>query len=272
MEKINFRDLKSLIEVFSNAETQRTILSIHQNDKFIWRGQSGFLTKVTILFDFQKKYLEGIKTFEETYQLISDLLKEIPSNEYENQIISLVKHKKTLFNILNIISRLEQEILHHYSVNTLFQFSNITFNSDILFTDIESVFEAETWAFIPDSAKNDIVEGGRALLFNLPTSASFMFLRSLEDCIRKLSNQVNGNKKQETFGQAIQSIQNNKDKFQNEKADFDRQLGFLKYIKDEFRNPSAHPDKTFSQKEAEQLFQVVNVAIDKLKSLYENVK
>ncbi len=204
--------------------------------------------------------------------LISSLLKEISSHEYENQIISLNKHKKTLFFILNIISRLEQEILHHYSANTLFQFSNITFNSDVLFSDIESVFEADTWSFIPDSAKGDIAEGGKGLLFNLPTSASFMFLRSLEDCIRKLSCEVTGKENQETFGQAIHTIQKNKDKFKNDNTDFERQLGFLKYIKDEFRNPSAHPDKTFSQKEAEQLFQVVNVAIDKLRYLFENIK
>ena len=151
--------------------------------------------------------------------------------------------------MLNAIEKLDQEMMHYYSINTLFQLSNITFNSDILFSKIENVFEKNTWDFIPNNAKGDIIEGGKALLFNFPTSASFMFLRALEDCIRKLYRQVAKNDKQVTFGQAIAALEKEITKFEASQPDFERQIDFLKYIKDEFRNPSAHPDKTFTQKE-----------------------
>lgn len=98
-----------------------------------------------------------------------------------------------------------------------------------------------------------------------------MFLRALEDCLRKICSSLPGNDKQLMFGAAIDLISKEKTKFSIEEKNFDRQIAFLRYIKDEYRNPSAHPDKSFSQKEAEQLFQVINVAIDKLTYLYDHM-
>jgi hypothetical protein len=199
-------------------------------------------------------------------------VKKISKSEFEKPVISLNDNKETIYEILNFIELLEQELYNYYSINTLFQFSNINFNSDVLFSNIEAIFEEATWKYIPEGAQGDIAEGGKALLFGLPTCASFMFLRALEDCIRKLCKQLNNSKDNLTFGQAISIVEKNFDLFAIDKFDFDRQVAFLKYIKDEFRNPSAHPDKSFTQKESEQLFQVINISIDKIRYLSEKIK
>jgi hypothetical protein len=271
MEKIIFKDLKGLIEVFSSNHRNRMVLSHSDANAFMWRGSEGLYTDLLMLFDFHKKYLSNSKEFNDLVHDIHDVIKSIPESEFHNQIIDKDRHKKTLYLIIDILDKFEQLIVHYYTMNTLFQFSNITFNSDILFSRVDEVFENDTWAFIPTTARKDIIEGGRALLFNLPTCASFMFLRALEDCIRKLCNRLGYIKNNITFGKAIHILEKEKDKFNTEELVFERQVNFMKYVKDEFRNPSAHPEKTFSQKEAEQLFQVVNVGIDKLRFLHNGI-
>ncbi|MFH0780569.1 MAG: hypothetical protein V2B20_01255 [Pseudomonadota bacterium] len=271
MKKILFQDLKALIEVFADAESQRIILSQSNVDMFFWRGGNGFYTKIQQLYSFYHKYLSKNESVGKILYVISESVKKISVAEFEKQVINLHDNKIIIYEILNYIELLEQELNNYYSINTLFQFSNISFNSDILFSKIEAVFEDITWQYIPESAKGDIVEGGKALLFGLPTCASFMFLRALEDCIRKLCQQLNHDIKNLTFGNAINIIEKDADKFKIEKKDFERQISYLKYIKDEFRNPSAHPEKTFTQKESEQLFQAINIAIDKIRYLKEKI-
>ena len=73
------------------------------------------------------------------------------------------------------------------------------------------------------------------------------------------------------FGNAIAFICSNATQFDLEEKFFKRHLDLLNYIKDEFRNPSAHPEKTFKQSETEQLFQVVNVAISQFKNSKRSV-
>ncbi len=99
-----------------------------------------------------------------------------------------------------------------------------------------------------------------------------MFLRALEDCMRQLCVTITKDDKQRMFAEAIGVLKDNSDKFDMDSKELNRQVQFLSYIKDEFRNPSAHPEETFSQREAEQLFQIVNVAIDKLSKMHGCIK
>lgn len=272
MKKILYQDLKALIDVISDAESQRMILSHSNVDNFFWRGANGFYSKIEIISAFYEKYLTQNEMIGKILDLIFESSKKVKKEDFEKQIISITKYKDIIYEMINLIERLDHEIRSYYSINTLFQFSNITFNGDVLFSNIDSVFEQITWSYIPESAKTDIVEGGKALLFGLPTCASFMFIRALEDCIRKLCKQLGSSENNIMFGQGIGMIEKEHEKFSLEKREFDRQISLLKYIKDEFRNPSAHPDKSFTQKEAEQLFQVINVSIDKIRYLCENIK
>lgn len=173
--------MKELIEVFAYSEKQRTIISQGTIDTFFWRGNEGFHNRLTTIIGFYQKHLHGIEFFDKTILQIAAIVKEIPKEDFDNQVISIAKYKDKLYNLINIIENFEQQVLHYFSFTSIFQFSNSTFNSDILFSSIESVFEPKTWEFIPETAKSDIEEGAKSLLFNLPTAASFMFLRAAED-------------------------------------------------------------------------------------------
>lgn len=273
MKKIIYQDIESLICAMSEISKLRRLLGHTEiPPQMFWRGPEGIFTYLNAILSFYEKYLSKDNVFKHAVNLIMIAISKIPKAEIDKHILMTAVHKETFLDLVNAVEEFHLQILQHYSLNTLFQFTNITFNSDILFSCIAEVFEEKSWEFIPDSAKQYIVEGGRALLFNLPTSASFLFLRALEDCIRKICSRITEDKKHLTFGAAIDVIIKEKQKFDVDGAKFDRQISFLKYIKDEFRNPSAHPDKSFSQKEAEQLFQVVNVAVDKLSFLYSKIR
>jgi len=271
MKKIIFQDIDGLISALSELQRVRGILGSEQVPQVIWRGPEGIYTQLRAILNFYEKYLREGDAFKAIVDRIKEAVQRIPQRDFEKLFFSANDNREAIFEILNIAEEFQQKIVQHYALNTLFQFTNITFNSDILFSRIEEVFQIDSWAFIPDAAKLDITEGARALLFNLPTCASFMFLRALEDCLRKICSSLSPSEKQLMFGAAIDLISKERAKFSIEEKTFDRQISFLRYIKDEYRNPSAHPDKSFSQKEAEQLFQVINVAVDKLSYLYDHM-
>jgi hypothetical protein len=272
MKKLNFQDLEALNAAVSRISHIRIVLSHVETPQIIWRGPDGFFTDLQAILVFYEKYLKDERAFEDAVSRTREALEAISKEDSEKHFLSIPQYRDTFYLLVNAVEDFKQQILQHYSVNTLFQFSNITFNSDLLFSRIDSMFEKGSWDFIPTTAKADISEGGRALLFNLPTSASFMFLRALEDCMRQLCIAITKESKQRMFAEAISVIKDNADKFDLDAKEIDRQIQFLSYIKDEFRNPSAHPEKTFSQREAEQLFQIVNVAIDKLSKMHGRIK
>ena len=93
----------------------------------------------------------------------------------------------------------------------------------------------------------------------------------MEDCLRKFCSALDTTTSNMMFGAALALIESKKDLIDMPEKDIERQIKLLQYIKDEFRNPSAHPDKHFTQREAEQLFQFVNVSIDKMSAMFESI-
>ncbi len=171
MKKLNFQDLEAVNSAVSRISHIRIVLSHLDTPQMIWRGPDGFFTDLQAILVFYEKYLKDELVFEDSVSRIRSALETIPKEELEKRILIIAQYKDTFYLLVNAVEDFKQQILQHYSVNTLFQFSNITFNSDILFSRIDSMFEKGSWDFIPTTAKADISEGGRALLFNLPTSA-----------------------------------------------------------------------------------------------------
>lgn len=195
-------------------------------------------------------------------------IEEINEQDLDNGYIPKDDYRDLVLSICSYIEKLDLFVSNYFSGSTLLQFINLTFNTDSLMFNVQYYYSDIVWEFIPDHSKQDIREGARGLIVSTPTSSAFMFLRGLEGCLRKLCEKLKypypTNKL--TFGSAIQFLE----KYYSERDDdrIIRQISFLRYIKDEFRNPSAHPEKTFTKDEAEQLFQVVNVAIYRIYELY----
>lgn len=273
MKRVSFPDLYAYVKAISFLKGFRIYLSDSAKiQQVLWRGPEGFLTNLQSIFDFHQQYVSESPSCDQLIDTIRKVLDTFKKSDLDQPIINSENYKTALIEIINLLDKLEIGINQFYSSNAVFQFSNTVFQGDILFGRIGNVFQGEVWEFVPGSAKSDIEEGGKALLFNLPTCASFMFLRALEDCMRKLCKEMGHTAGHLMFGKAIDFISDNSTEFDLEPKFFKRQLDLLNYIKDEFRNPSAHPEKAFSQSEAEQLFQVVNVAIDKIFRLNSSLK
>jgi hypothetical protein len=271
VKNLIFSDLYSLISAITEITSSKNAVASKTLSQVPWNIQGGLFYNISVVRTYHDRQFSSVSRFNDIAANIADVLAKLPENVIRQPIIEAEPYRETLLALIDSVELFQKQIFQYYSSNSLFQFSNITFQGDILFNSIQDVFDSRVWQFIPETARADIEEGGKALLFNLPTSASFMFLRAIEDCLRKLCGALDPNSSGKMFGEALLFLESHKAKINMPDKDFDRQVKLLAYIKDEFRNPSAHPDKHFSQREAEQLFQFVNVAIDKLSAMFGSV-
>jgi hypothetical protein len=267
MFRIQYLDIVNLIRAIDKIKSLRIVFqkSLRTQEIPLY-GENGLYTNLLEIDKFYKKYLADIDYTDEIMMQVQSQLNEIRSTDFDEGIISKDVYREVILNIISLAESLETFIGNVYTGSTILQVFNFTFQTDTLMFNLHSLYKNEVWNFIPDDAKRDIMEGARGIIVNTPTAAAFMFLRALEGCLRKLCNDfdLKQNKNYFTFGEAINAIEN---KFKEDEL-VKRQIVFLRYIKDEFRNPSAHPEKSFSQEEVEQLFQVVNVAINRVYDLY----
>lgn len=119
-----------------------------------------------------------------------------------------------------------------------------------LLLDISALMPANMFKSLPVIAQNDFREGGRCIAFELPTAAAFHFLRGTEDVVRQLYFYFVKRKriKNLTWGRMVNHLKDRKRKPSKEVLDH------LINIKDNFRNPTDHPDKIYDIEEAQALF------------------
>ncbi len=134
-----------------------------------------------------------------------------------------------------------------------------------------AIFDKKIWTRLPDIAKSDFSDCAKCLLTEAPTPASMVGLRGIEAIIKQYYEIKIGNPKKMMLGQMIKELRDLPNA--NKKL-----LGYLDYLRSEKRNLAQHPNKLFTQKEAERIFmEIINAVhdiycdIDNQKSLKENV-
>lgn len=116
---------------------------------------------------------------------------------------------------------------------------------------------------ISPMVRQDLEESLKCLRFGAPTASVMVGLRAVEGWLRELFIHLTGQTTKKTWFELIKEIQ----KLLNEKGiATDPVAGFLNYVRD-VRNTADHPDKTFSQVEAEQVFVAATTAIRELQKL-----
>ena len=272
MDKINYQEI---VDYIKSIESLKNLKSLYRQDcKFetvYLEGITGLRTITDVLNKFYICHFFGIQRFDDIMNNIFSIIGQISSEDIENGVFSKLKYKAQILQICSLVERLDEETKSLFSVFSMLKFFNSTFQTDTLLYNINFMYPPHVWDFIPLNCKKDITEGARGLLVEIPTGSAFLFLRALEGCIRYLCNNIDGSQEEIMFGPGIDYLErffNSLGLGKKEKEFVERQIDFLRYIKDEFRNPSAHPEKSFEKFEAEQLFQVVNVAINRLYELY----
>src|SRR5260370_30678811 len=95
--------------------------------------------------------------------------------------------------------------------------------------------------------RDDLADGASCILHLLPTPAAMILLRVAENVARKHSEKLSGKTvKKGSWGQILDGL----GKIEGVKKST---LGYLHYLRDK-RNEAQHPDKRFSQEEAETIF------------------
>ena len=133
-------------------------------------------------------------------------------------------------------------------------------------SDLKKLFEDETvcffktksyWRRLSKVAKHDLDEACCCLAFERPTAAAFLVMRATEDVLRKLYS-LEMKRPLLGFiewGEITKQLRSNVDKQLIENLD---------YLRNNFRNPVAHPDKIYEQKESERLFHTAISVIEQM--------
>lgn len=120
-----------------------------------------------------------------------------------------------------------------------------------------NIFNKKVWKDLPHIAQSDFSDSAKCLLVGASTPATMVALRGIEAVIRRyytLTTKKSPEKK--NLGTIIREL--HKMPQTNEKL-----LDYLDYIRSEKRNIAQHPDKIFTQREAERIFmEIVNATHD----------
>jgi len=122
-------------------------------------------------------------------------------------------------------------------------------------SDLKKLFEEETqsffskknyWKKLSKVAKHDLDEACLCLAFERPTAAAFLIMRATEGVLRHLYESKTQQPLQGfiNWGELTKKLQSQISPLLKDN---------LNHLKNNFRNPVAHPDKIYSQKEAERL-------------------
>jgi len=110
------------------------------------------------------------------------------------------------------------------------------------------IFEKKMWKELPKIAQSDFSDSAKCLLIGASTPATMVALRGIEAVIREYYTlKTKKEVRNKNLGVIIKELQ--KVPEVNQKL-----IGYIDYIRSEKRNIAQHPDKVFTQREAERIF------------------
>jgi hypothetical protein len=115
----------------------------------------------------------------------------------------------------------------------------------------------------PKVVIHDLEETTKCLSYGAPTASVMIGLRAVEGMVRELHQTITGKKSTKAWANLIDEVEKD---LKNKGKQPPLLLGYLKYIKD-VRNKADHPDKVFTQREAEQIFMHVVYTIQEIQKL-----
>jgi hypothetical protein len=120
-----------------------------------------------------------------------------------------------------------------------------------LLNNVSGLFAKDIYDSIPEIAKYDFTEAGRCIAFEVPTAAAFHILRGTESVLRQYyCSIVKKNRCSPLlWGKMINGLELRKRNRPSKTL-----LDNLKNIKDNFRNPTDHPEKRYDIDEVQDLF------------------
>jgi hypothetical protein len=171
----------------------------------------------------------------------------------------LAKRKATIAEIaIKLNGTLESEL-------AVQQTPKRAFDLDLLVADATAIFSADVRLEMDSDEKNNIVQAGRCLAFEIPTAAAFHIFRAGESVMRRYYVAVVGTnpaKKLRNWGAYLSNLKKHGD------AD-PKILHSLEEVKDLYRNPIIHPETTYTP---EQALSLVGLAENLISSMVREIR
>jgi len=121
---------------------------------------------------------------------------------------------------------------------------------------IAKLLSSEFMEKLDPLTRGDLGDGASCVLHLLPTPAVMILLRVAENAVRKYSEKLTGKATDDSWGDILDELQRNA---RVKKST----LGYLDYLRD-MRNEAQHPDKRFTQEEAERILMQVKGLLEQL--------
>ena len=155
---------------------------------------------------------------------------------------------------------------------TYFVLAKGIYSTDDLITQAEHHLPEAVRGFLPPKAAFDIKESGKCLAFEIPTGSAFHMWRAVESVMDAYYKSLTGKSFEDAhitrnWGHYISALQ---------KAQAKAKITvFLDHIREEYRNPIAHPDDTLELDESFNLFgaafSVMGQMLKEIKDLTEEL-
>jgi hypothetical protein len=193
--------------------------------------------------------LEQLKTFVEKLDKETDKTRLLNPGEVAN---------------LSAIMKIVESIVYAESQTKFISvLSEQRYSLECLLYHPEKMFKDGFFTRLPTLARSDLTEGFICLLLSRATAAAFHILRATEAVLREyyFTKIKRGREKKPMWGNMLIGL--SKKRIQKEKL-----IKRLEYIKDNFRNPTNHPEAIYNIEEAQDLLglciDVINAMADEL--------
>jgi hypothetical protein len=166
-----------------------------------------------------------------------------------------------------IMSVLEPMVRAEAETKRLYSLSENRFNLDALLNKPQAMFSSETFGRLPKIARQDITSAFQCLAFDQPTAVGFHILRATEAILRAYYFATVKQKRLEVpmWGNMLDALTKRR------KSD-DKLLSRLRFSKDSYRNPTSHPEATYTFHEAQDLIGICIDVINRMALSLPSVK
>lgn len=118
-------------------------------------------------------------------------------------------------------------------------------------------FDEEIWKKLPEIARSDFSDAAKCLLVKTSTPAAMIALRGMEAVVRKYYTvKTESGSEKKSLGTIVREMRSHPDANAS-------LLGYIDYLRSQKRNLAQHPDKIFTESEAERVFmEILNAVHD----------
>jgi hypothetical protein len=187
---------------------------------------------------------------------LNDLIETLEEEEEDNSRKLTVGEVNKLNNIMAII---EQMVFAEANIKEIYILPDTRFNIDHLMNKPDKLFSKNIFNKMSPIAINDINEGFQCIVHSRPTASAFHMLRGTEGVLKQYYFEKIKQKREKKpmWGNMVKHLLTKKKK--NEML-----LTRLNYIKDNYRNPTAHPELFYTFDTAQDL---ISLCIDVINAM-----